>query len=118
MPNLNQDQDIRDVLDQVEEGEEEDGDGTKAEPKQKRKKAKQLSKSFWNLFSPSSSSKEKAARRSGSTVSEKFVVLPEETEVDASPEDSLEDVKKVRQDSRFCTNVSNYYSVYRVGRQL
>ena len=95
VPNLNQNS-------ESEVAEEAEGEKDAETEHKKEKKYKRLSKSFWNLFSPSSASKER--RSESSVTAEKFVALTEEGEeeekeeekVDAALKDSLEDVKKVR----------------------
>ena len=72
VPNLNQNS-------ESEVAEEAEGEKDAETEHKKEKKYKRLSKSFWNLFSPSPS-KEKAERRSESSVTEKFVALTEEGE--------------------------------------
>ena len=100
VPNLNQE----DESELVPKEEKDEDAETAKHGKREKKKYKRLSKSFWNLFSPSSSAS-KERRSESSVTAEKFVALTEEGEeeeeeeeekVDAALKDSLEDVKKVR----------------------
>ena len=101
VPNLNQEDESELV---PKEEKDEDAETAAKHGKREKKKYKRLSKSFWNLFSPSSSSASKERRSESSVTAEKFVALTEEGEeeekeeekVDAALKDSLEDVKKVR----------------------
>ena len=75
VPNLNQ---------------EEDNSGAPketAKQKKEKKKQKRLSKSFWNLFSPST--KDKSERSSETSVTERFGPLTEEGEDELEEERDL-----------------------------